>query len=167
MSWVQPLLRALSRRPRCRRRRQEMRPGRRQPRSEESHRRRLPRARTGVALTAVARRSRASRKRAGPPRPKTRGRLLALAAGAAPGHGALIEAAGVVVWKDTVGPSRARVLGYTVVRVGPDTVACAAPTRLTPGLRADTELAQPDIDLSVAALLAERHRAHPLVRPVM
>lgn len=73
----------------------------------------------------------------------------------------------MVVLKDAVGPDSTRVQGYNSLRVGPDTEASAALTRLTPGLRADAEPMQPEIDPSVAALLAERHCAHRHLQPMM
>lgn len=66
-----------------------------------------------------------------------------------------------------VGPASARVLRYMDACGGPDTAASAGLTRPRPGLRADAEPEQADIDLSVAALLAKRHRTHRLVRPSM
>lgn len=56
-------------------------------------------------------------------------------------------------------------LGYNEVRVEAETAASAVLTCLSPGLRADAKPKQPDIDSSVVALLAKRHRAHWVVRP--
>lgn len=81
---------------------------------------------------------------------------LAPDAGAAPSDGAQPEAAGMVVWKDAVGPASARMLGYTDMRVGPGAAASAGLTRFTPGLRSEAEPEQPDVYLSVAALLKNR-----------
>lgn len=76
-------------------------------------------------------------------------------------------ATGVVMRTDAVRPASVRVLGYTDVLVGHDTATPAGLTRLTPGLRADVEPEEPEMELLVAVLLAQWHRADLLVWPVM